>query len=70
MIAPRGLEVGKSYCENTKKPATSDSSFDPEIVLYIAFIKDFSYALVFNVLQEKNIKLTHRVIIGYYNILK
>ena len=28
-LAPQGLEKGKSYCENTKKPATSFPSYDP-----------------------------------------
>jgi len=26
---PQGLEIGESYCENTKKTATSDSTHDP-----------------------------------------
>ncbi len=32
---PQGLEKGKSYCENTKKPATSFPSYDP-FFLYLA----------------------------------
>ena len=30
---PQGLEKGKSYCENTKKPATSCPSYDPKVLL-------------------------------------
>ncbi len=26
--SPQGLEIGTSYCENTKKPATSDYSVE------------------------------------------
>ena len=43
----KGLEIGESYSENTKKPDTSDSSFDPKflkiseslIVLYVKLVK-------------------------------
>ena len=41
MSARQGQKKEKSYCENTKKPATSFPSFDPNLVYYIIIV-DFS----------------------------
>ena len=36
---PQGLEIGESYCENTKKPATSNFSHDPNVQSSFSFSK-------------------------------
>ncbi len=32
-LVPHGLQIGQKLLENTKKPATSDSSLDPNLLL-------------------------------------
>ena len=39
MSCPQGLEIKESYCENMKKPATSESSLDPSLLINWGFNK-------------------------------